>query len=555
VRVTKVLVTVLALAALSVSLILFIGHRVELFVLPARLREVLRLHALCEEERHALNEEAGKLNPARSADDLKKSFYQHKEQLSRALQQLVRVQRPDFESAGFRAIEPMRTEEGSQAYVIKYAVEGGQLGETDLVTGLRIIAVDARGRLRGEAYSAPPWPGALCFVQHCAVETKENRPDTLMIGGSPACSFTMDSSGLVPRGALLQTCFPGGPSESAPRISSGNYADAQLWFESLHDPSPPSESTASLVASTRIGDLFRALQQIERAGPGASRMGLPLLVHPDPDLRARAAAVVGNDERLWADLLPLASDPAPQVKAAARFALLRAQDERVARKVFLELLRERAEGLEEVRFDHRRLLSAEVAATILDIFEEERTSSYGANRFWKDLRADDLRPLGGRIENLWRKRGQLSNSSLEAILARWLVLIDDPGLDPLLTRALEAEMGEPRGISGSILEALLDRPRPLAGQDAVRIILRGAEEAFPERDAILHYFVLIKWKVTGAEEKLLAKLRDPENRWLYDERVFDDHLPRELLPALKALAAEQPERYEERVKELSSRAR
>ena len=70
----------------------------------------------------------------------------------------------------------------------------------------------------------------------------------------------------------------------------------------------------------------------------------------------------------------------------------------------------------------------------------------------------------------------------------------------------------------------------------------------------LAHLVLLHWNVPGTSDRLLAKLREPENEWLSD-RVWDKHLPRGLVPLLEALAREMPERYRERVAELTHRGR
>jgi hypothetical protein len=244
------------------------------------------------------------------------------------------------------------------------------------------------------------------------------------------------------------------------------------------------------------------------------------------------------------DLVPLVSDPASQVRTAARFALLRSAEVEAARMAFLDLLRERNDYLDDADFDHRRLLCTEVAEVLLAELVEE---DYAPERFWRALRAEDLRPLLPRIEELWPKpveRGFVpaGPGQLRKALAFWLVRVGEPRVDRLLVEAIRRECPDElewESLADEILAALLDRSEPLAGDGALETVLRSAETAIRAERGIPAHLVLLRWKVPGAAEKLLARLREPDNDWL--DPMFaqwKEHVPSRLLPALESLAAE-----------------
>ena len=345
----------------------------------------------------------------------------------------------------------------------------------------------------------------------------------------------------MPRGTRIQS------DESSPLVSSGNCAAVRRWLGSLQKPHAAPDQIRNLLDSWYTGNLFRALYEIERNGPGASCMARPLLSHPDPDLRARAAAVLGNDETLWADLVPLVSDPAPQVRMATRFALLRSTDVETARRAFLDLLRERNDYLEYADFDQQRLLSTEAAEVLLDQLVE---TGYAPERFCRAMRAEDLRPLVPRLKAVWSGPKFKTN---EKVAALWFVRLSEPTLDQLLVEAIAAECPEDEGsivvgrLADEILLALLDRPAPLAAPDAIATVLRSAQTAVRAERGLSAHAVLLHWKVPGAVEKFLARLGEVNNHWLADWR---GPLPRGLVPLLETVAAREPTRFAELVKEL-----
>jgi hypothetical protein len=508
VRKQKLLVAALALGALGLSAVLLIGYRVELFVLPARLEEVLRLQALRE----------GAIGPEEAGQAV--------QGLESAATELIRLQRPDFAGGHAFRIEEMRTLEGKQAFLITYfSFEPSPWGWIR-----RFHVVDSRGRIFGDDFPDAIYHGNSGYCLKANVLPGSS--DILLIKEWPEYSFSVDREGIVPRGAVPDSTWSA--MSEVPRLSRGSTLSMRRWFEMLGPPPADAGRIERWLESPHLGDLFRALHGIERLGPKASRLARPLLGHPDPEIRARAVAVLGNDESLWRDILPLASDPSPFVSATARLALLRAPDITAARGAFIDSLRSNRSIyiLDEVPFDFPRLLSQEVCEAILDWGKDQ---SYLPDTFLK-VAAADLRPLLPWIEEQLSKRRSY-------LVVHWAVLCEDPRLDGRLVEMLEeGRLDESGGSTYVILSALLDRPSPIAGEAAVEAVRRCSETDDSDDGASLAFLVLLHWKVPGTVEKLLAKLREPDNDWLR-ERIWDEHPFPEMVPVLEVLAEEEPDRF------------
>src|SRR4030095_9773639 len=130
-----------------------------------------------------------------------------------------------------------------------------------------------------------------------------------------------------------------------------------------------------------------------------AKLALPLLTHPSADLRARAAAVAGNDASLAQQLLPLTHDSSECVRLSAQLALLNAPDLPVARAALLSLIRARLLELTHRALDFPvdRLMSPEVAAAVIDWSEDEEMSLASLQRFYDCFREDDLRSIVPRL--------------------------------------------------------------------------------------------------------------------------------------------------------------
>lgn len=298
----------LALSSIALAAILLIGYRLDLFVLPGRMREVERLFEDFRTGENRLQEEIEKHRDR--GDEIVRLHWARKKSLDRSVADLIRLQRPDFGGGDFR-IESVRTHEGGKAFVVGYHDNESYVEEAGFIWGLRTIAINSRGRLLGEDIQVPRWDNSQCFGQGLSkVAAEGGGPDVILVSGDVGYSFSVDARGIVPRGAL-PAVSNSQPERDGPRLSSGISAEVRHWLAGLRGPIAMPDRMAALLGSSGTGDLFRALHEIERAGAPASRLAVPLLSHPDPDLRARAAAVVGNDEALWEEIEPLVHDHVP----------------------------------------------------------------------------------------------------------------------------------------------------------------------------------------------------------------------------------------------------
>jgi hypothetical protein len=505
----------------------------ELFLLPPRMREVER----CLEAR---------LHPQGS-----RSESVHKE-LGRAVENLIRLQRPEFEGI-VCGLEPIRTHEGRAAYLASYRGRKPPFlldYEGALCRGLSFIAIDRRGRIFGEAFEVPPWDNAMEVSQmYGKAAAPESEPEVLQVCSDAHYSLSVDARGIVPRGARPNVNFTGRFGDPMQiHVSSGGSEVVRIWLASLSPSSAHPERIQLWLSSPHTADRFRALHEIERLGPKASRLAIRLLGHPDPELRACAAAVVANDLSLWREILPLVSDASSLVSLTARCALLRGPDIETARKTLADLLRMNPDYFEILEFDEHRLLSHEAAGALLDALGSNESDDLW--RFWNGVRAEHLQPVKSRLVDLW------STGPTHA-LAVWLVRVDDPGLDRLLEKEIQAEPEDPddfftarNRVAEAILGELVHRPRPLEGEKGLAAVRLYAKNV----SSLNAHLVLARWKEPGAVEALLEKLREPENDWLF-QPVWERSLPSDLVEGLTALAKENPERYADRVREILGSAK
>lgn len=540
----KLLVLATALAAAVGAAVLLYGFRLELFVLPWKLRRILELKQQVSE----LNE----MNAGDRSDQQEVLRSRIEKELRRALEEIILAQRPDFGLIRWPDIVDVKTHEGVTAYVLLYWGEeqGLELKTESYLAGKHLMALDSRGRIFGCDFLAPPWPGAICFGQGSWKTDRELVDhDVIAVAGDVGYGFSVDSSGIVPRGAVAQFAFGGPPDLRAGRLSTGTSQELRRWLRTYHSNLAGLSAIESLLASPRIGDIFRALHEIEKIGSTASHLARPLLQHPDPELRARAASVLGNNERLHAGLVPLLEDPSTLVQTSARLALLNATDVAMARGAFLDLLRGQYDGLGYLDFDFDRLRSPDVAAALL---QEIKKHGHADEPFWSALRTEDLRPLVPQFEELWGSRAprrfDRGTAALEIIPS--MVRLEDPRLDRLLLDLMKATIDDsdedwftPDPVV-EICKPLLRRESPLHGGDALQILVRRADSAVSASRGIATHLVLIHWKLPEAREKFLSRLRRTDAiegdwlRWVADFRHYP--VATALLPDLRELAAADP---------------
>lgn len=243
----------------------------------------------------------------------------------------------------------------------------------------------------------------------------------------------------------------------------------------------------------------------------------------------------------------------------------------------------------------------------------------GAWSLWQALRAQDpavLKPLAPRLGALWRRARAIDDAP--NLLTTALVKARDPALDELIAGVLGNAGRVPSpvaarrsvdeiiaGLLGNtpadpdlvaeILWALLERREPLEAIGAVEALERIAgapgrgsaegEEPTDEAEtpadrlawqdrvledprwyrnqgpghlrfdsALAASLLLVHWGVRGAAEGLVERLREPRCTWRLDW-LWEEQTPASLLPALEALAPENPARHEARVRWLAGRRR
>ncbi|MBI4604813.1 MAG: hypothetical protein HY721_22855, partial [Planctomycetes bacterium] len=304
-------------AAVAVAGALVYSMRVELFVVPARWREVKR----------AMEAEDG-------------------EALQPALRDLLRAQVPGLspDGEGDVMLRGFKPSGGGELYLVGYWREEAR----ELFLFLFLFLLDARGRVAGgRAPVEMPervWIDQEDFASDGWVKAVLHEPTHRFF-------YRPSPDGLVPHGFLLRgPAEDQSPESTLVPLSTAVSIPARIWLLRDRRPPPSPERARKLLSGRRAIDLYRGLEEAERLGPAGAALALPLLEHPDPDLRARAAAVCGNDPERGAALRPLLEDPAKQVRLAAALALLASRDLEAGRAALTLVLRERCglliEGLE-----------------------------------------------------------------------------------------------------------------------------------------------------------------------------------------------------------------
>jgi hypothetical protein len=541
-RARRVLLAGLFLAAAGTAGTVVYLRRVELFILPRLWREVVEMHA---------RSEPWEPLDWRALPNI---------ELDEALRRLWTLQRPrgreEAEDASAFGLKRLWAEGGREAWV--FLKREGSSGP------LELVLLDARGRLVGEPLVVSLPDAGISVV------SGQDEQDLLALESSESelflALYSVDGRGLVPRGwgiredgATLE--FAGFSTRwirRPERAASWIFVPAALspktrhWLELDRRPPLAAAALGRLLASPARGDLFRALHEIERQGPRLVHLALPLLEHDDPQLRARAAAVAGNDPSRSAAILPLLEDAAVEVRLAAGCALLNAPDPEAARRALALLLAERCLAVyyPALCFEVARALSPEAARQVL-AWARDPSSAHPLAleaRFTRAFRAEHLRPL---VPDILAARGEIEESLAAApddvqdngelraelaVLAEWLVRAEDERADAALLGDLRRWIGgEERVAAGAILGALLERRAPLRAPGATEALEQlaagGVETPHLDGDLIREASLLLAWwEAPGALERIAAGLRDPGRRWLGREVPDSFDQPRHSRP-------------------------
>jgi hypothetical protein len=189
VRWQRLILAAVALGAFGLSGCFLVRYGVELVVLPGRFHEVLRLHDLRVRQRFDV----------RSAD----------EKLTRAADELIRLQRPGFAGGSDYGVLPVRTHEGAEAFVLTYRAGEPPAVEKPgmLEAGLHLVAIDGRGRLFGSDFQSPP---SRHFFGPHFTQTPGDGGSVIAVSGDPAYFLSVDAR---PAGGG-DAVPPGGPDRS-----------------------------------------------------------------------------------------------------------------------------------------------------------------------------------------------------------------------------------------------------------------------------------------------------------------------------------------------------
>jgi hypothetical protein len=543
----------LGIAAAAVAGFLLYANRLELFVLPARWGRILELEERTRGRTYG--------DPTRR-------------QLSAALEAFLELQGVRFPSGenGSLSVERIRTHEGDVGWLL---VRTAEL--------IRFLRLDSRGRPVGDALPAAKAFGTEPWQGHDRVHEDAYPYDIVRVNGGEACSdHSVDRRGVLQRGLVLHGLWAmyylEGPLPIEVPVSSGVSREVRHWLLADSRPLADPEAIRKLLASPREPDRFRALYEIERLGAKGASLARSLLAHEDPDVRARAAAVLGNDPALGGELAPLLRDPSERVKRAALFALLNASDATLARSALLDLIGKGLSVLysDQIDFDVDRLMSPEVVKAVLAWSQgEDAVPLEYLERFLTVIRQDHLRPvvpeLVRHFEEVQAKaasRGEAGRPLDETLrVLVWLLARADTAecdslLGEALSRASLQNVIDPR----NILEALLERRTPLRSVDPSRVLEKLPDSLW--RESLL---LQVWWGVPGALERLSGRIRTaPDREWLDastlhplssaqgpEDYLFgplqlnlggsDDlwrrHTPAALLPLLIDLAGLDPEAY------------
>jgi len=147
---------------------------------------------------------------------------------------------------------------------------------------------------------------------------------------------------------------------------------------------------------------------------------------------------------------------------------------------------------------------------------------------------DVLRELEPKLRRMWEQA--VAAEIVPWNLAMALVKVDLPETDRLIAGAMAAE-GVDVAFLQEVFGALLARESPLRGDEgraALEQVAQDAETYWDDSIPLTASLLLVRAGVPGAVERLLSRLREPENEWL-DSPLWEKCLPGALVPGLEAM--------------------
>ena len=497
--------------------------RMRLFVCPAHWRTIERLIALeCDWAEEPKNEHGLNL-------------------LDYEVSCLLRAQRPAFPGAQRVTVTPLRIS-GATRFLLQYerlriaydeaSEDRPEVYPTDYVFDV----VDGGGRLMdAEAFDPPvgheTGVSLIPAPEDPAVDVVE------VHGCGGIYRFSVDENGFVPRGSRGSDFRSPTSNVLRPVVAS-----RRTQLDKTTDP-----RLSTWLNSTQTGELFRALDAMERSEENVSRLAVPLLTHEIPSLRAYAAVVcargpgtVGNLLALLDDPEPMvrctvvhalpelpavtehlkkaAADPHPAVAGAASRRLYQTGDPETARVALRALLRAgHTQYLNLERLAEPDSRTLETLDAVLSWYRHAPESDMSPLLEVKDYPAEVFKQ---RIPALTELFGKIQTRDLGEIssLAEILVRVDDTRADVAILDALRDPVRREL-VAETALWQLLQRGTPLSG-DAARITAMLEEIASSStveiETAALADLLLMRRGAPDSVTRFVSRLRGRSDPPLFD---------------------------------------
>ena len=507
-------------------------NRVQLFVIPAAWKEVL------------------KLEPGKDRD--------------RALARLIALQDPAYLPGQDYRMEKVRAREGRTIFFLCWDNDPNARTSVPRQNGFPTeefdhihLLLDDRGRVIESLL--PVFNGHGVRVSESVVRSESGDHDIIRAsicrGGETGPYqeiFSVDELGFVPEGL----------------VRPGNL-EIPVCGSPQKPTEPDRERITRFIRSPRKGDAHRALSLIEYSLPKSADLIRPLLSRPEPGIRARAVAVLGAAVETADDLITFLGDKEPLVRLTAAESiqgkkgwvrhtqrltedgnrdvalgahrlLCQSSNLEIARASFLFLAKNQAVRWWD--FELRRLATTECSEPLVIWLEQNVVRSWTEERgiqtfdsVEEQFPPEFLQPFLPRLIRLFRQMEGLSGPRDQ--LARLIVRIDDPRAEAFLAEVL-AQAPTDDFKPQEVLEPLLKRSTPLRTSEALQALEKIAQT--PDNRALM---ILCQWKAAGACERLLLLAKEKGVEFI-DFELWE-HAPDSFLDAAMALGEEFKKRVEE----------
>ncbi len=516
------LYVVLSLTILTIAILGFTlwENRIELFVIPKKWKEILKLKA-------ELDESKKKNLPTLSdnATSLAKSIYEFAQ--LHDIQNLPKT--CTFTLAPIKGLDYQSYH--CLFYGQDYSAGGGEIlySFNPLSEPLEIYVLNSKGFNTGSPFRTE----ILNELGFWYIHHPSNVKATVLSLGR-FLYFALDSKGITPIGfGEIETVIDPISKQETKRLLPHYIDDVQLpyhWTEDVTperlkriiQPSPLSINTAlHLLKSKAIGDQHRALFQLELLGPSHAHHAIKLSQSNNDHLRARASLIAARNPSLAKKLIQkLDHDPCLILKDALAQTLVRSKDLDVARRAWIHTLGLDKDQKYQPTLPMKVLASTEVTQAIIERIKRKVINNDYHNISWlygylirmkpsnKNLHSESLHSLWEQLPNIKISR-DLKNA-LSWIIAH---LNDKNSLSLTLKN-----LNENGVISKFTLEALA------ATQHSIQVLHPTLYEISINKKnpykAILATIALANRGDRPSIETLQKKLVDPKSTWI-DLKISD----------------------------------